>query len=67
MITRCQNAQMHRLPTLRYDVAAAWQHFRAQSTTAGKRCIWAFWHRVIIPIVVVASKSRHGGDEHHGV
>jgi hypothetical protein len=36
-------------PTLRYEVLG-WQH--AESVYAsGKRIIWAFWHRVIIPIV----------------
>ena len=36
-------------PTLRYEVLG-WQHAEGVYT-AGKRCIWAFWHRVIIPIV----------------
>jgi lysophospholipid acyltransferase (LPLAT)-like uncharacterized protein len=36
-------------PTLRYEVLG-WQH--AERTYAsGKQCIWAFWHRVIIPVV----------------
>jgi len=36
-------------PTLRYEVLG-WQH--AEGVYASrKRCIWAFWHRVIIPIV----------------
>jgi len=36
-------------PTLRYEVLG-WQH--AENVYArGKRIIWAFWHRVIIPIV----------------
>src|SRR5277367_6243296 len=36
-------------PTLRYEVLG-WQH--AERVYAQKRqCIWAFWHRVIIPIV----------------
>ena len=36
-------------PTLRYEVLG-WQH--AERVYAEKkRCIWAFWHRVIIPIV----------------
>jgi lysophospholipid acyltransferase (LPLAT)-like uncharacterized protein len=36
-------------PTLRYEVLG-WQ--RAERVHAsGKRCIWAFWHRIIIPIV----------------
>jgi lysophospholipid acyltransferase (LPLAT)-like uncharacterized protein len=35
-------------PTLRYEVLG-WQH--AERVYAeDKRCIWAFWHRVIIPI-----------------
>src|ERR1700704_2045184 len=36
-------------PTLRYEVLG-WQHAEGVYA-AGKRCIWAFWHRVIIPIV----------------
>ena len=36
-------------PTLRYEVLG-WQH--AENTYAnGQRCIWSFWHRVIIPVV----------------
>jgi lysophospholipid acyltransferase (LPLAT)-like uncharacterized protein len=36
-------------PTLRYEVLG-WHH--AEKTyTSGKRVIWAFWHRIIIPIV----------------
>ncbi len=36
-------------PTLRYEVLG-WQH--AEGVYARKQqCIWAFWHRVIIPIV----------------
>jgi lysophospholipid acyltransferase (LPLAT)-like uncharacterized protein len=36
-------------PTLRYEVLG-WQH--AERVYASrKQCIWAFWHRVIIPIV----------------
>lgn len=36
-------------PTLRFEVLG-WH--RAQRVHAGgKRCIWAFWHRIIIPIV----------------
>ena len=36
-------------PTLRFEVLG-WQ--RAERVHAsGKRCIWAFWHRIIIPIV----------------
>ena len=36
-------------PTLRYEVLG-WQNAEGVYA-AGKRCIWAFWHRVIIPIV----------------
>jgi lysophospholipid acyltransferase (LPLAT)-like uncharacterized protein len=36
-------------PTLRYEVLG-WQHAE-RVYASGKRCIWAFWHRVIIPIV----------------
>jgi len=36
-------------PTLRYEVLG-WQHAEAVYASR-KRCIWAFWHRVIIPIV----------------
>ena len=35
-------------PTLRYEVLG-WQHAE-RVYTARKRCIWSFWHRVIIPI-----------------
>ncbi|MGA2813141.1 MAG: hypothetical protein ABSG16_17195, partial [Candidatus Acidiferrum sp.] len=36
-------------PTLRYEVLG-WQH--AERVYARKQqCIWAFWHRVIIPVV----------------
>jgi hypothetical protein len=35
-------------PTLRFEVLG-WHHAR-QSHQSGKRVIWAFWHRVIIPI-----------------
>src|SRR5258705_11108268 len=35
--------------TLRYEVLG-WQHAEGVYAS-GKRCIWAFWHRVIIPIV----------------
>lgn len=36
-------------PTLRFEVLG-WHH--AEKVYAGKKqCIWAFWHRVIIPIV----------------
>src|SRR6266404_1796647 len=36
-------------PTLCYEVLG-WQHAEGVYAS-GKRCIWAFWHRVIIPIV----------------
>src|SRR5260370_31582643 len=36
-------------PTLRYEVLG-WGHAEG-AYASGKRCIWAFWHRVIIPIV----------------
>jgi len=36
-------------PTLRYEVLG-WQHAEGVYAS-GKRCIWAFWHRVILPIV----------------
>ncbi len=36
-------------PTLRYEVLG-WRHAEAVYSS-GRRCIWAFWHRVIIPIV----------------
>ncbi len=36
-------------PTLRYEVLG-WRHAEGVYAS-GKRCIWAFWHRVIIPIV----------------
>ena len=36
-------------PTLRYEVLG-WQHAE-RVYASGQRCIWAFWHRVIIPIV----------------
>ncbi len=43
-------------PTLRYEVLG-WQH--AERVYASKKqCIWAFWHRVIIP---VAWWARHRG------
>jgi lysophospholipid acyltransferase (LPLAT)-like uncharacterized protein len=35
-------------PTLRYEVLG-WQNAE-RVYASGKRCIWAFWHRVIIPI-----------------
>ena len=35
-------------PTLRYEVLG-WQHAE-RVYAANQRCIWAFWHRVIIPI-----------------
>jgi len=36
-------------PTLRYEVLG-WHHAE-RVHASGKRCIWAFWHRIIIPIV----------------
>lgn len=36
-------------PTLRFEVYG-WQHAE-RVHASGKRCIWAFWHRIIIPIV----------------
>jgi lysophospholipid acyltransferase (LPLAT)-like uncharacterized protein len=36
-------------PTLQYEVLG-WQNAE-RVYASGKRCIWAFWHRVIIPIV----------------
>jgi lysophospholipid acyltransferase (LPLAT)-like uncharacterized protein len=36
-------------PTLRYEVLG-WHHAEGVYAS-GKRCIWAFWHRIIIPIV----------------
>jgi len=36
-------------PTLRYEVLG-WQHAE-RVYASGRRCIWAFWHRIIIPIV----------------
>jgi len=36
-------------PTLRYEVLG-WQHAE-RVYAAKKQCIWAFWHRVIIPVV----------------
>ncbi len=36
-------------PTLRYEVHG-WQN-ADRVHASGKRCIWAFWHRVILPIV----------------
>ena len=44
-------------PTLRFEVLG-W-HRAERVHTSGKRCIWAFWHRVIIPIV--------WWHRHHGV
>src|ERR1700746_743631 len=35
--------------TLRYEVLG-WQNAE-RVHASGKRCIWAFWHRIIIPIV----------------
>ena len=36
-------------PTLRFEVLG-WHHAE-EVHSSGKRCVWAFWHRVIIPIV----------------
>ena len=36
-------------PTLRYEVHG-WHHAEKVHASS-KRCIWAFWHRVIVPIV----------------
>ncbi len=36
-------------PTLRYEVLG-WHHAK-KVHSSGKRCIWAFWHRIILPIV----------------
>ena len=36
-------------PTLRYEVLG-WKHAEAVHAS-GKRIIWAFWHRIIVPIV----------------
>ena len=36
-------------PTLRYEVLG-WQHAE-RVYAAKKQCIWAFWHRIILPIV----------------
>ncbi|HYL64838.1 MAG TPA: lysophospholipid acyltransferase family protein [Candidatus Methylomirabilis sp.] len=36
-------------PTLRFEVHG-WQNAE-RVHASGKRCIWAFWHRIIIPIV----------------
>ena len=36
-------------PTLRYEVLG-WHH-NEKVHASGKRCIWAFWHRIILPIV----------------
>ena len=44
-------------PTLRYEVYG-WQNAE-RVHASGKRCIWAFWHRIIIPIV--------WWHRHHGV
>src|SRR5712664_176388 len=49
-------------PTLRYEVLG-WQHAE-RVYAAKKQCIWAFWHRVIIP--VVGAESRRRGNEHDG-
>jgi lysophospholipid acyltransferase (LPLAT)-like uncharacterized protein len=44
-------------PTLRYEVLG-WQHAE-KVHASGKRVIWAFWHRIILPIV--------WWHRHHGV
>src|SRR6516162_6863013 len=44
-------------PTLRYEVLG-WQHAK-KVHASGKRIIWAFWHRIILPIV--------WWHRHHGV
>src|SRR5437870_9532768 len=44
-------------PTLRYEVLG-WQHAE-KVHASGKRIIWAFWHRIILPIV--------WWHRHHGV
>ncbi|HKW55730.1 MAG TPA: lysophospholipid acyltransferase family protein [Candidatus Acidoferrum sp.] len=44
-------------PTLRFEVHG-WQNAE-RVHASGKRCIWAFWHRIIIPIV--------WWHRHHGV
>src|SRR6516164_5213145 len=44
-------------PTLRYEVLG-WQHAK-RVHASGKRIIWAFWHRIILPIV--------WWHRHHGV
>src|SRR5215475_4697786 len=36
-------------PTLRYEVLG-WRH-ATETYAGGRRCIFPFWHRVIIPIV----------------
>jgi lysophospholipid acyltransferase (LPLAT)-like uncharacterized protein len=36
-------------PTLRFEVLG-WHH-NEKVFASGRRCIWAFWHRVIIPVV----------------
>jgi lysophospholipid acyltransferase (LPLAT)-like uncharacterized protein len=35
-------------PTLRFEVLG-W-HYAREAHASGRRCVWAFWHRVIIPI-----------------
>jgi hypothetical protein len=41
-------------PTLRFETLGT--HYADETYAAGKQCIWAFWHRVIIPIVWWARK-----------
>src|SRR5215471_12940114 len=36
-------------PTLRFEVLG-WHH-NEKVFASGRRCIWAFWHRVIVPVV----------------
>lgn len=43
-------------PTLRYEILG-WQHID-RIYASNRRCIWAFWHRIIVPIVWWA---RHRG------
>lgn len=41
-------------PTLRFETLGT--HYADETYASGKQCIWAFWHRVIIPIVWWARK-----------
>src|SRR6476660_1555880 len=36
-------------PTLRFEVLG-WHHAE-EVHASGRRCVWAFWHRAILPIV----------------